>query len=464
MKKKVVILGAGESGMGAAILAHKHGHAVFVSEAGKIDSARQTTLKKKGILYEEGGHSEGVVLDADEIIKSPGIPGNIPLLMLAKEKNIPIISEIEFAARYTDAKFVCITGSNGKTTTTLLTYHLIENSGFNVGLAGNVGESLAKQVAKDVDMDYYVVELSSFQLDDMYEFKADIAVLLNITPDHLDRYDYNFQNYIDSKFRITQNQTNEDYFIAFTDDPVLKREMLHRKIDAFKLSVSLQNRVLNGAYMAQDKLVFNIHNHMTHVFSHDINALSLTGKHNYINVMSATMAALAAGVTEKQIVRALQTFENAPHRLEDVAVINRIRYVNDSKATNVDSVKYALDSFDKPIIWIAGGVDKGNDYKAIEELVNEKVRALICLGKDNSKLIKAFGHQVQTVIEAKNMDDAVRLANELASAEDIVLLSPACASFDLFKNYEDRGNKFKEAIKGMQKGSPILSMMLSTFF
>lgn len=464
MKKKVVILGAGESGMGAAILAQKQGHAVFVSEAGKIASTNQTTLKKKGILFEEGGHSEAVVLDADEIIKSPGIPGNIPLLLKAKELNIPIISEIEFAARYTDAKFICITGSNGKTTTTLLTYHLIENSGFNVGLAGNVGESLAKQVAKDVDMDYYVVELSSFQLDDMYEFKADIAVLLNITPDHLDRYDYNFQNYIDSKFRITQNQTNEDYFIAFTDDPVVKREMLHRKIDAFKLSVSLQNRVLNGAYLAHDKLVFNIHNHMTHVFSHDVSALPLTGKHNYINVMSATMAALAAGVTEKQICRALQSFENAPHRLEDVAVINRIRYVNDSKATNVDSVKYALDSFDQPIIWIAGGVDKGNDYKAVEELVNEKVRALICLGKDNSKLIKAFGHQVQTVIEAKNMDEAVKLANELASAEDIVLLSPACASFDLFKNYEDRGNKFKDAVRSMQKGSPILSMMLSTFF
>lgn len=459
MKKKIVILGAGESGVGAAILADKQGHAVFVSDGGKLKSNYKTTLKRKGIMFEEGGHSEAVVLDADEIIKSPGIPNDIDLLKKAVEKGIPVISEIEFAARYTDAKFICITGSNGKTTTTLLVYHLIENSGFNVGLAGNVGKSLAKQVAEDEDMDYYVVELSSFQLDNMFDFKADIAVMLNITPDHLDRYDYDFQKYIDSKFRIVQNQTNADYFIAFVDDPVVKREMLHRRIDAFKLSVSLQNRVLNGAYWSSEKLVFNVHNHMTHVFSQDVSMLPLTGKHNYINVMSATMAALAAGVTEKQILRSLSTFENAPHRLEEVAMVNRVRYINDSKATNVDSVKYALDSFDGPIVWIAGGVDKGNEYEIIKEMVNEKVRALICLGEDNQKLTDAFGDDLPIVLEAGNMEEAVSLAAELAQEEDVVLLSPACASFDLFKNYEDRGDKFKDAVRSMEKSSPLFNFV-----
>ena len=459
MKQKIVILGAGESGVGAAILAQQEGHAVFVSDSGVIASNYKLTLKKKGIMFEEEGHSESVVLDADEIIKSPGIPDNNPLIVKARATGIPVISEIEFAGRYTDAKFVCITGSNGKTTTTLLAYHLIESSGFNVGLAGNVGESLAKQVARDKDMDYYVVELSSFQLDGMYDFKADIAVLLNITPDHMDRYDYDFQKYIDSKFRITQNQTNNDYLITFVDDPVVKRELLHRRTDAFKLSVSLQDRILNGSYLSNEKLVFNIHNHMTHVFSTDTALLPITGKHNYINTMAATMAALAAGVTEKQILRALTSFQNAPHRLEDAGMVNRVRYINDSKATNVDSVKYALDSFDQPIVWIAGGVDKGNEYEVLEELVSEKVRALICLGKDNEKLIKAFGGIVPMIIETQSVDEAVRYANEIANAEDIVLLSPACASFDLFKNYEDRGNKFKDAVKGMEKSSPLFNMI-----
>lgn len=328
-----------------------------------------------------------------------------------------------------------------------------------MGLAGNVGDSLARQVARDKDMDYYVVELSSFQLDGMYDFRVDIAVLLNITPDHMDRYDNDFQKYIDSKFRITQNQTNNDYLIAFVDDPVVKRELLHRRTDAFKLSVSLQNRVLNGSYYANDKMLFNIHNHMTHVFSTDVSVLPMTGKHNYINAMAATMAALAAGVTEKQIINSLSTFENAPHRLEDVAMINRVRYINDSKATNVDSVKYALDSFDQPIVWIAGGVDKGNDYSVLEEMAGEKVRTLICLGKDNKKLAEAFSDVIPMIIETESIEEAVKLANEVASEEDIVLLSPACASFDLFKSYEDRGDKFKDAVRGMEKSNPLLNMI-----
>ena len=459
MKKKIVILGAGESGVGAAILAEEQGHAVFVSDSGAIEAGYRNTLKKIGVHFEEGGHSEAMVLDADEIIKSPGIPDDVSLIVNARKKGIPVISEIEFAGRYTDARFVCITGSNGKTTTTLLTYHLIKNAGFNVGLAGNIGDSLARQVARDKDMDFYVVELSSFQLDGMYDFKADIAVLLNITPDHMDRYDNDFQKYIDSKFRITQNQTNNDYLISFVDDPVVKRELLHRRTNAFKLSVSLQNRVLNGSYFANNKLLFNIHNHMTHVFSTDVSVLPMTGKHNYINSMAATMAALAAGVTEKQILNSLSTFENAPHRLEDVGMVNRVRYINDSKATNVDSVKYALDSFDQPIVWIAGGVDKGNDYSVLEELAGEKVRTLICLGRDNRKLAESFAHIIPMIIETESIDEAVKLANEVANAEDIVLLSPACASFDLFKNYEDRGNKFKVAVKGMEKSNPLFNMI-----
>ncbi len=453
MYKKVVVLGAGESGVGAALLAQAKGCEVFVSDKGEIKGNYKSELTQAGIAFEENKHTEDIIFDTDVVVKSPGIPDNVALIKNLVAKNIPVISEIEFASKYTDAKFVAITGSNGKTTTTLLTHHLMKSAGLKVGLAGNVGTSLARQVIDD-ENEYYVLELSSFQLDGMYEFKADVAVLLNITPDHLDRYNNNFHEYVDSKFRITRNMTNDDYFISFIDDPVVHEELGKREIGAFKLAVSLEDRMLNGAYVSDNSLLFNINNHITKVFKVDMNLSSLSGKHNMINTMCAILAATASGVEEKVIFKALGTFRNAPHRLEEVAMINRVTYVNDSKATNVDSVKYALDSYQRPIVWIAGGVDKGNDYTEIQELVYEKVTALICLGKDNEKLKKAFGGEVPVLVETDDVNEAVRLANELANREGVVLLSPACASFDLFNNYEDRGDQFKKAVKAMEKSQP----------
>lgn len=450
MNGKVVILGAGESGVGAALLAQAKGFDVFVSDAGTIKENYRAELEEASIQYEEKQHTEALIFDADTIVKSPGIPDTVDMIVRLREQGIAVISEIEFAAQFTNAKFIAITGSNGKTTTTLLTYHLVKSAGYKVGLAGNIGVSLARQVIED-KYDHYVLEVSSFQLDGMYNFKADVAVLLNITPDHLDRYDNNFDQYIDSKFRITQNMTSDNYFISYIDDPVLKREVAKRDIDAFKLGVSIEDRMLNGAYVGAgaDSLLFNVNNHFTKVFKVDLNQLVLTGKHNLINTMCAVLAATAVGVNEAVILKSLGTFKNAPHRLEEVAMFNRVTYINDSKATNVDSVKYALDSFERPIIWIAGGVDKGNDYDSIHELVYEKVTAIICLGKDNTKLRTEFGDKVPLMVETEDVSEAVKMANELSNREGVVLLSPACASFDLFDNYEDRGNKFKSAVKSM---------------
>jgi UDP-N-acetylmuramoylalanine--D-glutamate ligase len=459
MMKKLVIIGAGESGIGAAILAKKQGFEVFVSDIGSIDEGQKFELDKIGVSYEEGLHSSETILDADEIIKSPGVPDSVSIIQQAIAKQIGVISEIEFASRYTDAKVIAITGSNGKTTTTLLTYHLLKNAGLNVGLAGNIGDSFARKVATE-NHDYYVVEISSFQLDGCIKFKPKVAVLLNITPDHLDRYNYDFDKYAASKLRITRNQDFEDYFISFLDSKEVISEISKYNIEAFRLGVSLQSKMLNGAYLSNDRLMFNINNHFTSVFSFDVNLLPLFGDHNMVNTMSAIMAALAVGVSEGQISKSIGRFKNAPHRLEDVGMINGVRYVNDSKATNVDAVKYALDSFEKPIIWIAGGVDKGNDYSDIEEVVYEKVKAIICLGRDNNKLKSFFERKGCSVFESVDMFDTVKIANELSESGDHVLLSPACASFDLFDNYEDRGNKFKEAVNKLVRRQPSLNSIL----
>lgn len=456
--KRVVILGAGESGVGAALLAKAKKCEVFVSDFGEISPEARAELKDASILFEQNGHTEALILNADVIVKSPGIPETAPVVSKAYQLEIPVISEIEFAYKYSSAKFIAITGSNGKTTTTLLTHHILKSAGLNVGLAGNVGFSLARQVIEDKH-DWYVLELSSFQLDGMYEFKADVAVLLNITPDHLDRYQYKFENYARSKFKITQNQTADDYFITFYDDEMTKRYSSFKQGDAFGLNVSLDNRVVNGAYKNGEKLTFTVNNHMKHMFSVSEGEVSITGKHNMINSMCAVLAALATKVDDASVRKALGTFNNAPHRLEEIAMINGVRYINDSKATNIDSVKYALDTFEKPIIWIAGGVDKGNDYSIIEEQVCEKVRTVICLGKDNSKLKNAFEDKVPHLLEADNMAKVFELLSEVSQSGDVVLLSPACASFDLFKNYEDRGNQFKAEVLSLESTKPLLSFL-----
>jgi UDP-N-acetylmuramoylalanine--D-glutamate ligase len=429
MKQKLIILGAGESGVGAALLGKAKGYDVFVSDKGELKPKYKEVLSSHKIDFEEGSHDEVRILNGDLVVKSPGIPEKAPLIKRLREKKIEIISEIEFASRFSKAKYIAITGSNGKTTTTLLTYHLLKKLGVNVGLAGNVGDSLAKQVIED-KFDWFVLELSSFQLDDMYKFKADVAILLNITPDHLDRYNYEFQNYIDSKFRVIQNMKQSDSFICFEDDEVIQKELSKRKVEANTLKISLKNKVSNGAYMQGEKIEVNAKS-LGKEFSLQADLLPLKGKHNMVNTMSAILAAAALKQDEKKFVDAMRDFKNASHRLEDVAVVKGVRFINDSKATNVDSVWYALDSFENPIVLIAGGVDKGNDYGAIEKLVKEKVKALVCMGADNSKLHKGFDGKVSRII-------------------DIVLLSPACASFDLFKNYEDRGEQFKREVQNLK--------------
>ena len=449
---RLVVLGAGESGVGAAILGCKLGMEVFVSDFGQISSGHKAELTELGVAFEEGKHSEDKILvDSTYVIKSPGIPETAPIVVKAKAMGLQVVSEIEFAAKHTSAKFIAITGSNGKTTTTLLTHYILKKAGVNAGIAGNVGTSLARQVATE-NHDIYVLELSSFQLDGMFDFRADVAILLNITPDHLDRYDYKFENYVDSKFRIAQNQTSDQYFISYVDDPVIKAEMQKREIGGFKLGISLGNVMLNGAYVGQgNSLQFNVNNHITKVFNIKDKFLPLRGKHNMVNSMMAVMACLTVGVNEKTIIKSLDGFNNASHRLELVTEINGVKYINDSKATNVDSVKYALDSFDKPIIWIAGGVDKGNDYSQLDELVFEKVKALVCVGKNNDKLKSYFGNKLPLIIEAVDMEEAVSLCNEMSESGDHVLLSPACASFDLFKNYEERGDIFKSAVRKFEE-------------
>jgi len=443
MSKKVVILGAAESGVGAAILARKQGFDVFVSDLGAIKEKYRKELNDRQFTFEEGQHSEEIILNADIVIKSPGIPDKAPLIKKLKEKGIPVISEIEFGGRYTSAKKICISGSNGKTTTTLLTYHILQKAGYNVGLAGNVGQSFAWQVAEK-DFDYYVIELSSFQLDGMVEFKADIAILLNITPDHLDRYEYKMQNYIDSKFRIIQNQTAEDILIWCSDDPVLKIEMAKRKVAAKCIPFGLGLPPDEGAGIIDNKLIINW---KQNIFTMSILDIALQGNHNTYNSMAAGISGMAVNIRNETIRESMADFKGVEHRLERFLKVHGIEFINDSKATNINSTWYALESMSQPTVWIVGGIDKGNDYSQLTELVKKKVKAIVCLGVDNSKILEAFKHVGIDMIETQSMEDAVRSAYYLAKNGDTVLLSPACASFDLFENYEDRGYQFKNAVK-----------------
>ncbi|RIV27301.1 UDP-N-acetylmuramoyl-L-alanine--D-glutamate ligase [Fibrisoma montanum] len=444
--KKLVILGGGESGVGAALLGQTKGYEVFLSDRGNLKENYRTTLQAAGIPFEEGRHTEERILNATEVVKSPGIPDTVPLVQQLKAQGTPVLSEIEFAARYTRARLIGITGSNGKTTTTLLIYHLLKTAGLNVGLAGNIGDSFAEQVIHDT-FDYYVLELSSFQLDDMYETRLDTAVLLNITPDHLDRYGYNFQNYVDSKFRILQNMQPDSYFIFFRENQPILDELAKRTPAVRQLPVSLETRPVPGGYLSNGLLTAQCGDRSFTIVQDET---PLRGPHNAINMLAAVLAALSVGVSDAAIAEGLRTFQNAPHRLEPAGTINGVQFINDSKATNVDSVFYALSSMTSPTIWIAGGQDKGNDYSQIEELVRRKVKALVCLGADNHKLVAFFEGKVPVIYETQRVQDAVAKGLTLGQPGDVVLLSPACASFDLFKNYEDRGNQFKAAVQALQ--------------
>lgn len=440
MNQKITILGGGESGVGAAVLAKRQGYDTFVSDYGAISENYKKILEKNFIPFEENQHTKEKIFNADLVIKSPGIPDKVALIQEIKSKNIPVISEIEFAFLHikNEAKIIAITGTNGKTTTTLLTYHLLKSAGLNVALGGNIGTSFACLVAEK-PYDYYVIEVSSFQLDGIQKFKPNVAVILNITPDHLDRYEYDIDKYASSKLRIAENQNENDTLIYSSDN-----QLLSSKIELLKSSVKKQNFSLTDsnttAYLVNEKLHFKS-------FEIATNLIPLIGQHNMSNCMAACMAAQAVGVHENEITKGIQTFVNAPHRLEKVAVIDGVTYINDSKATNVDAVFYALDGIKEKIVWIVGGVDKGNDYSQIEKLVQEKVSTLICLGKDNEALKKFFGGKVEKIVESQKMSDAIAQAGDLASHGEVVLLSPACASFDLFKNYEDRGDQFREEVK-----------------
>ncbi len=444
-KGYIAILGAGESGVGAAILAKKQGFDVFVSDAGSIGDAYRQELEKENIAFEEGAHTAERILDAIEVIKSPGIPEKAEMVKKIREKGIPVISEIEFAGRYTDAKKICITGSNGKSTTTMLTWHILKNAGVNAGLAGNIGKSFARQVALN-DFDHYVIEISSFMLDDMYRFKADISVLLNITPDHLDRYEYKMENYVASKFRITQNQQAADHFIYCADDPELNAVLDKQTIHAQKHPFSIQRKVENGAW-ADDK---NLTIHLTkqqETFTMSLTDLALQGKHNIYNTMASGIVAKVLELRNESIRESMGNFTNIEHRLEHVARISGIDFINDSKATNVNSTWYALESMNTDVVLILGGVDKGNDYSMLLDLVRSKVKAIVCLGKDNKRIHEAFEDEVEIIVNTFSASEAANIAYHLAKKGDTVLLSPACASFDLFKNYEDRGNQFKSAVR-----------------
>ena len=444
----MVILGSGESGVGSAILAKEKGYEVFVSDLGKIAEKYKTELMKENIVFEEGQHSEAKILNATEVIKSPGIPETAPIVLKLKEQHTPVISEIEFAGRYTKATTICITGSNGKTTTTLLTYHILKKAGYNVGLGGNVGKSFAWQVARE-HFDYYVLELSSFQLDGMYSFRADVAVLLNITPDHLDRYEYNFEKYTSSKFRIVQNQTAQQHFVYCMDDTTIVSFMQNHPIKATCIPFSIKQEIHgDGAWLNEKQLTLNYKPNQQPLIM-TIEQLALQGKHNVYNSMAASIAARIVDVRKEIIRESLQDFQNIEHRLEFVASINGIEFINDSKATNVNSTWYALESMEKPVIWICGGQDKGNNYNELTDLVKARVKAIVCLGKDNKKIVAAFKKVVDTIIETDNASDAVAASFKLGKKGDVVLLSPACASFDLYKNYEDRGMQFKAAVRGL---------------
>ncbi|MGI6048421.1 MAG: UDP-N-acetylmuramoyl-L-alanine--D-glutamate ligase [Petrimonas sp.] len=443
MNYELIVLGGGESGVGSAILAKAKGIRVFLSDFGTLKNEHRQTLIDYGIDFEEGGHSEEIILAAGEIVKSPGIPDSAPLMQKIRAKGIPVISEIEFAGRYTNAKMICITGSNGKTTVSSLIYHILKSTGLNVGLGGNIGKSFARQVAKE-NFDYYVLELSSFQLEGVYDFKADIAVLMNITPDHLDRYDHNIQNYVDAKMRIIRNQKMGDSFIYWMDDPIVTKEIEKIKPASDLYSFTEKNNYRATAYSEDNKMYIQTKDS---VFDMELELLALQGMHNLYNSMASGIVAKLLDISNDNLRLALSDFKGVPHRLEKVASVRGVQYINDSKATNVNSCWYALQSMRTKVVLILGGTDKGNDYTEIEDLVKQKARALIFLGKDNSKLHKFFDGKVSDIEDASSMKDAVDTAYRLAEKGDTVLLSPCCASFDLFKNYEDRGNQFKECVR-----------------
>ncbi len=441
MRKRIVVLGAQESGSGAAVLAQRKGFDVFVSDMSAIKEPYKELLDSHHIAWEEGHHTEALILNADEVIKSPGIPNNAPIILKIKERNIPIISEIEFAGRYTNAKMICITGSNGKTTTTSLIYHIFKSAGMNVGLAGNIGQSLALQVAEK-DYDYYVIELSSFQLDNMYKFRANIAILMNITPDHLDRYDHNMQNYVDAKFRIIQNQTPDDAFVYWNDDPIIRRELKKYGLQAHLYPFAALKEEGVVGYTQDNRFVIT----QPTAFNMEQEELALTGTHNLYNSLAAGISANIAGINKQCIREALSDFEGVEHRLERVKEVDGVEYINDSKATNVNSCWYALQSMKRPTVLILGGKDKGNDYTEIADLVKEKCVGLVYLGLHNEKLHGFFDPMGLPVADTQSMKDAVEACRKMASAGQTVLLSPCCASFDLFNSYEDRGHQFKDCV------------------
>ena len=442
---RLVVLGGGESGVGTAILGKEKGYDVFVSDFGKIKESYKEVLIKNGIDWEEEKHTESLILNADVVMKSPGIPEKAPIVKKLIEKGIPVISEIEFAAPFTKAITIGITGSNGKTTTTMLTYHLLKSAGLNVGLAGNIGKSFAEQVAED-KYDSYVLELSSFQLDGIINYKPHIAIITNISPDHLDRYDYKYENYIDSKFRITMNQTEEDYLIYDADDEAISEWLQKNKTRAKLIPFSLTKTFEEGAFIKNNTMEAIINQEE---FKMETESIALEGKHNLKNAMAATSVAKLMQIRKATIRESLSNFQGVEHRLEKVLKIQNVQYINDSKATNVNATFFALDSMNTPTVWIVGGVDKGNDYNELMALVREKVKAIICLGVDNKKIIDAFGNVVDMMIEVQSMREAVIMAQRLTEKGDTVLLSPACASFDLFENYEDRGRQFKEAVQNL---------------
>lgn len=446
MPDKIVILGAGESGVGAAVLAKKLGADVLVSDAGAIKPAQLAALKALGVRMEQGGHTEAELMAAAEVIKSPGIPDNLPLLQRVRAAGVPIINELEYAARHTQAKLIGITGTNGKTTTTLLTYHIFKSAGLKVGLAGNVGKSFARQVAEE-DFDYYILEISSFQLDGMFATRLDVGVITNITPDHLDRYDYKFENYVASKLRIAQNMGPEQVLVYNADDPVTVQALEGASIKARKIPFSYERELAGeGVYKHEQELIFRINQDTMTV---PFDELSLKGRHNTYNAMAAGVPARIYDIRKDTVRESMSNFEQVEHRLEKVATIKGVEYVNDSKATNVNSAWYALETYAGPIVWIAGGVDKGNDYEPIKELVKERVKAIVCLGTDNRGIHEAFGQLVPVMVNTTSMEECVRMAHHMAVKGDVVLLSPACASFDLFDNYEDRGRQFKKHVKAL---------------
>ena len=444
---RLVVLGGAESGVGAAVLAKKKGFDVFLSDNGKIKEDYVKVLREWDIPFEEGGHTDALILNADEVVKSPGIPSAAPMVCRLRDQGTHIISEIEFAGRYDTAKKICVTGSNGKTTTTSLIYYLLKNAGLNVGLGGNIGKSYAYQVATE-HFDYYVLEISSFQLDDVYDFKPDIAIITNITPDHLDRYDHKMENYVAAKFNITRNLTPDDCFIFDSDDDITIGHLDSIVLRCKMLPFSQRHEVPQGAFLRQDRIVLRYEEEETDVY---LKELALGGRHNIYNSMAAALAAKATGIDNAVIRQSLATFQPVEHRLEPVLSIKDVLYINDSKATNVDAAWYALECQQKPVVWIVGGKDKGNDYSVLDPLVREKVKAVVCLGVDNAKIHAAFEDIVgkEKMVDTASAEEAVRAASRFAEPGDVVLLSPCCASFDLFKDYEDRGRKFKEAVRGL---------------